>query len=245
MQNETVISVSHLYKSYGQKEVLHDLNLKISRGEVYGLLGANGAGKSTAIECMLGTRKADRGAALLLGESPDKRRKTIFERIGVQFQEARYPDKILVSELCEETASLYRKPLDYQPLIKQFGLEEKKKSLVAELSGGERQRLFVLLALIPGPEMVFLDELTTGLDARARRDVWNYLLELKKKGITLFLTSHYMDEVAILCDRIGILKEGVLIFEGRPQEAVSRSGCDNLEEAYLWFTEGENTIENI
>ena len=137
-----------------------------------------------------------------MGMNPQKERKKLFERVGVQFQEANYQDKIKVAELCEVTASLYKTSLDYGALLKQFGLSDKLKSLVSELSGGQKQRLFIVLALIPNPEVVFLDELTTGLDTKARRDVWKSLSELKEKGITILLTSHFMDEVEALCDRI-------------------------------------------
>ncbi|WGU96450.1 ABC transporter ATP-binding protein [Paenibacillus dendritiformis] len=163
---------------------------------------------------MLGTKKHDRGTISILGMDPQKDRKKLFERIGVQFQEAHYQDKITVAELCEVTQSLYKTSLDYTDLIKQFGLSEKLKSQVSELSGGQKQRLFIILALIPNPEVVFLDELTTGLDPKARRDVWRSLSDLKAKGLTILLTSHFMDEVEALCDKIMILKK--------------------LEDAYLW-----------
>lgn len=159
--------------------------------------------------------------------------------MGVQFQEPYYPDRIRVSELCEETASLYRSSQNYEKLLEQFGLAEKKELMVSKLSGGQKQRLFIVLALIPGPEVVFLDELTTGLDTKARREVWNHLLSLRQKGLTILLTSHFMDEVAILCDRIAILKKGQIIFEGTVDDAVTRSPHDNLEDAYLWFMESE------
>lgn len=140
------------------------------------MLGANGAGKSTTIECILGTRKQDSGTVSVLGMNPQKDREKLFERVGVQFQEANYQDKIRVAELCEVTASLYKTTLDYGNLLKQFGLSDKLKSPVSELSGGQKQRLFIVLALIPNPEVVFLDELTTGLDVRARQFLGAYLL---------------------------------------------------------------------
>lgn len=233
---KTTIQVSGLSKSYGALHVIKNLDLTVSKGEVYGLLGANGAGKSTAIECMLGTKKADTGSISILGMSPQKDRRSLFQQVGVQFQEANYPDKIRVSELCEETACLYNCPADYIKLLKQFGLQEKAKNFVSELSGGQKQRLFIVLALIPDPQVVFLDELTTGLDTKARRSVWKSLQELKDRGLTIFLTSHFMDEVDELCDRIGILKDGAFAFCGTTAEAVALSPGNTLEEAYLWFT---------
>ena len=238
---EQAISVSGLTKFYSGKKVIDDLSVSVSAGEIYGLLGANGAGKSTAIECILGTKKADKGIVSILGMSPEQDRKALFEYVGVQFQEANYPEKIKVGELCQETACLYKDPADYKALLKQYGLEEKEKAYVSELSGGQKQRLFIILALLSKPRAVFLDELTTGLDTRARRGVWKSLLELKKQGLTIFLTSHFMDEVEVLCDRIGILKDGSFVFTGTVQEAIEKSPYEKLEDAYLWYS-GEEEL---
>jgi ABC-2 type transport system ATP-binding protein len=237
---EITVKAGNLCKSYARVKAIENVNLSISRGEVFGLLGANGAGKSTTIECILGTRKPDHGTVSILGMNPLSDRKKLYERVGVQFQEANYPDKIEVYELCEVTASLYKAPQDYLALLQQFGLSDKRKSLVSELSGGQKQKLFIVLALIPNPEVIFLDELTTGLDARARREVWRCLTELKAKGITILLTSHFMDEVEVLCDRIMILKKGESIFCGTVQEAIAASPYNKFEDAYLWFTDEED-----
>jgi ABC-2 type transport system ATP-binding protein len=236
---ETAIEVKKLCKSYANVKAVQNINISICRGEVFGLLGANGAGKSTTIECILGTKKQDTGTVSILGMNPQKDRKKLFEKVSVQFQETNYQDKIRVAELCEVTASLYRNSLDYAGLLKQFGLSDKLKSPICELSGGQKQRLFIVLALIPNPEVVFLDELTTGLDARARRDVWKSLSDLKQKGLTILLTSHFMDEVETLCDKIMILKNGKTIFYGTVQEAVAASPYEKFEEAYLWYTDEE------
>lgn len=241
-----VIRVEHLSKNYGALVALNNLTLNVKRGTVFGLLGANGAGKSTAIECMLGTKKPDSGAAFIMGKNPLNERKTLFEKVGVQFQEANYQEKITVNELCEVTASLYKAPSSYRELLKRFGLKDKLTSPVLDLSGGQRQRLFIVLALIPNPEAVFLDELTTGLDARARRDVWKILSELKERGLTILLTSHFMDEVEELCDVICILKKGRTVFYGSVAEAVKQSPYNKFEDAYLWYTDEEDKDnENI
>ena len=236
---ETTIKVQKLCKSYGHIKAVENISISVCRGEVFGLLGANGAGKSTTMECMLGTKKQDSGTVSILGMDPQKERKKLFEQVGVQFQEANYHDKIKVAELCEVTASLYKTSLDYVFLLKQFGLSGKLKSLVNELSGGQKQRLFIVLALISNPKVVFLDELTTGLDARARRDVWKSLSALKANGITILLTSHFMDEVEALCDKIMILKKGKCSFCGTVQEAIAASPYENFEDSYLWFTDEE------
>ncbi|MCI7767180.1 MAG: ABC transporter ATP-binding protein [Oscillospiraceae bacterium] len=229
--------IKGLTKSYNGKNVLKGLSLSVKSGTVFGLLGANGAGKSTAIECMLGIKKADSGSSVLLGLDPPKDRRRLFEQVGVQFQESEYQNEIRVNELCEETACLYSSPDDYKALCGKFGIGDKLKSQVKSLSGGERQRLFIVLALIPKPRMVFLDELTTGLDARARRDVWKILSELKSKGLTIFLTSHFMDEVEALCDEICILRKGSPVFMGTVDEAKKKCGCDKFEDAYLILSE--------
>ncbi|APC78778.1 ABC transporter ATP-binding protein [Clostridium botulinum] len=234
-----VIKVHNLYKSYGNVQVVKDISLTVKKGEVFGLLGANGAGKSTTIECILGTKNFDDGEVSILCMNPKKERKRLFQKVGVQFQESNYQDKITVKELCEITEVLYKNPLDFNKLLEQFHLQDKARKLVSELSGGEKQRLFIILALIPNPEVVFLDELTTGLDVKARRDVWKCLLNLKKQGLTIFLTSHFMDEVEVLCDKICILKNGVIDFYGTVEEAVALSPYEKFEDAYLWFVDEE------
>lgn len=219
--------------------MVDNLSFKVEKGTVFGLLGANGAGKSTSIECILGTKKMDKGEVSILGLDSIYNRKELFQKVGVQFQEANYQENIKVEELCEVTTSLYKKPIDYKELLQRFGIKDKSKTLVKEISGGERQRLFIVLALIPNPEVVFLDELTTGLDARARRDVWQILKGLKKKGLTIVLTSHFMDEVEELCDVIYILKKGKVVFHGTVKEAIKASPYERLEDAYLWYTDEE------
>ncbi|MDF2672474.1 MAG: transporter related protein [Clostridiales bacterium] len=242
---EAKIKVENLSKSYAGVPAIKNVDISVGPGEVFGLLGANGAGKSTTIECILGIKKQDSGTVSVLGMSPQSDRKKLFERVGVQFQEANYQDRIRVDELCEVTQSLYKSSADYKSLLKQFGLLEKSKSLISELSGGQKQRLFIVLALIPKPEVVFLDELTTGLDTKARREVWKYLSDLKREGLTILLTSHFMDEVETLCDTIAILKKGEIIFYGSVNEAIESSPYENLEDAYLWYAEEENENENI
>ena len=243
---ETVIQVEKLSKSYAGVKAIQDVNISVCRGEVFGLLGANGAGKSTTIECILGTKKHDKGTVTVLNMDPVTERKKLFEKVGVQFQESHYQERIRVGELCRFTQALYKNPSDYRGLLKQFDISQKEKSPVSELSGGQKQRLSIILALIPHPEVVFLDELTTGLDARARRNVWKCLSALKENGLTIFLTSHFMDEVEALCDKIAILKKGNVIFQGTVKEALQASPYDRFEDAYLWYTdEEEHKYESI
>ena len=238
---QEVIKVEHLSKSYGSLLALDNISLSVQQNKVFGLLGANGAGKSTAIECILGTKQADSGTVSVLGCNPRKNRRSLFQKVGVQFQQCDYQPEIKVSELCEETACLYKGPADWKQLCTQFGIGDKLNRAVKGLSGGERQRLFIVLALIPNPQLVFFDELTTGLDARARRDVWRMLADLKDKGLTIFLTSHFMDEVEALCDEICILRKGKIVFQGTIEQAKLQCNCGKLEDAYLMLSGEEET----
>lgn len=242
---EYVIEASGLGKSYAGRAVLRDVSLSVRRGEIFGLLGANGAGKSTLVECLVGTRQPEQGTSAILGQDVRRNRRQLFERVGVQFQDNGYSEQITVAELCQEMASLYQAPIKWQELLKQFGLGEAGGQMVSQLSGGQRQRLFTVLALLPEPEVVFLDELTAGLDTLARQTVWKRLAALKEQGVSIFLTSHYMEEVERLCDRIAILRAGQLVFCGTPQKAVADSPCDSLEEAYLWYAGEEAADERF
>lgn len=240
---QTIINVSQLSKSYGNQLAADNISLSVKRGTIYGLLGANGAGKSSTLECILGTKNADSGTVSVLGYNPKKDRRRLFQHVGVQFQEADYQPEIKVSELCEETACLYEAPCDWKKLCEQFGIGAKTGNAVKSLSGGERQRLFIVLALIPNPKLVFLDELTTGLDTKARRDVWKILAGLKNKGLTIFLTSHFMDEVEALCDEICILRKGRAVFSGTVEQAKKLSACEKFEDAYLKLSGEEEENE--
>lgn len=231
----TCIEVSNLTKSFHGRTVVDGLSFRVQTGEVFGLLGHNGAGKSTAIDLLLGLKKADRGWGKVFGMEPGKHRKEVFERVGVQLQSSNYQNNIRVDELCQQKAVLYQNPEDYHKLLQFFSLEKFEKSQVSKLSGGEKQKLSVALTLLNRPEIIFLDELTTGLDTAARRDVWKRLKELKNRGTTIFLTTHYMEEAESLCDRICLIKEGKKIIEGTVNEVIEQSPYEHLEEAYLWY----------
>ena len=240
--NEPAVSVRNLTKSFSGRRVVDDLSFDVQKGEVFAMLGHNGAGKSTTIDLILGLKAPERGSAKILGMDAAKNRKQVFERVGVQLQNARYQLNITVEEACIEYASLYADPANYPKLLERFGLGTLRKSFVSKLSGGERQKLSVVLALIGSPEIVFLDELTTGLDVAARREVWRTLKQLKDRGLTIFLTTHYMEEAEALCDRVCIIKSGNKVAEGTIDEVIAVSGQNNLEEAYLFFMGEEELL---
>ena len=240
--NEPSVSVRNLTKSFSGRRVVDDLSFDVQKGEVFAMLGHNGAGKSTTIDLILGLKAPERGSAKILGMDAAKNRKQVFERVGVQLQNTRYQPNITVEEACIEYASLYADPANYPKLLERFGLGTLRKSFVSKLSGGERQKLSVVLALIGSPEIVFLDELTTGLDVAARREVWRTLKQLKDRGLTIFLTTHYMEEAEALCDRVCIIKSGKKAAEGTIDEVITASGQKNLEDAYLFFMGEEELL---
>ena len=240
--NEPSVRVRNLTKSFGKRRVVDDLSFDVQKGEVFALLGHNGAGKSTTIDLILGLKAQDGGSTEILGMEAAKHRKQVFERVGVQLQNTRYQPNITVEEACIEYASLYAQPADYPQLLERFGLGALKKSFVSKLSGGERQKLSVVLALIGDPEIVFLDELTTGLDVVARREVWRTLKQLKAQGLTIFLTTHTMEEAEALCDRVCIIRSGKKVVEGTIEEVVAASGQRKLEEAYLFYMGEEELL---
>lgn len=238
-----IVEIRALCKSYGKKHAISDLDLDIYEKEIIGIVGPNGAGKTTSIECILGVQKRDSGEVSVLGMDPLSSRKRLFQQVGVQLQETSYQDKIKVKEICETKSSYYKSVVNWRELLKRFGLIGKEKAEVNELSGGERQRLSVLLSLLHNPKLVFLDELTTGLDTKARREIWRFLLELKENGLTIVLSSHYMDEIEVLCDKLCILNEGRTVIYDTVKNVVGKSPYKTLEDAYLWYTNNRNSIE--
>ena len=236
------IEAEQLTKGIGGRNIINQLSFTIRKGEVFGLLGPNWAGKTTTIETLLGIKRPDQGSAKILGFDPRKQRREVFERVGVQLQSSSYQNNIRVGELCRELSSLYKQPRSYRELLSLFKLERFESQFVEKLSGGERQKLSIVLALIPNPEIIFLDELTTGLDTEARRSVWQTLLKLKETNLTIFLTTHYMEEAETLCDRLLLIKRGNIVAEGSISELLEESSQNSLEEAYLWYV-GEDEYE--
>ena len=196
---------------------MDDVSFSVYEGEIFGLIGPNGAGKTTTMECVEGIRRPDNGNVRVLGIDPYKEISTLQHRIGVQLQEAQLQKRIKVWEALDLMASLYPNPVDTGALLDQLGLSGKLNTRFMNLSGGQKQRLFVALALVNDPDVVFLDELTTGLDPQARRAIWDLIEGIKDRGKTVFLTTHLMEEAERLCDRVAIIENGRIIAMDSPQ----------------------------
>jgi ABC-2 type transport system ATP-binding protein len=218
-----VIQVSGIRKTYGRTVAVDEVSFEVNDGEIFGLIGPNGAGKTTTMECVEGIRKPDRGTISVLGLDPFRQVYKLQERIGVQLQQAQLQKRIKVWEAVDLWASLYRKKtIDGERLLEQLGLSDKRDAWFMNLSGGQKQRLFIALALINDPEVVFLDELTTGLDPQARRAIWELVRGIRERGKTVFLTTHLMEEAERLCDRVAIIEHGRIIDIDTPQRLVAR-----------------------
>ena len=234
-----VISISHLAKRYGATVAVDDVSLEVMKGEIFGLIGPNGAGKTTTMECVQGSRRADRGTISVLGLDPQRDANALRQRIGVQHQEAHLQKRIKVWEAVDLWASLYDRAVDTEPLLSRLGLAEKRNAWFMTLSGGQKQRLFIALALINEPEVVFLDELTTGLDPQARRAIWGLVTGIRERGTTVFLTTHLMEEAERLCDRVAIIEHGRIIEMGTPAELVERH-CPERAVVYTSDLDGQS-----
>src|SRR6478752_3096980 len=206
-----VIEVTGLTKRYGGQAVVDGISLHVEKGEIFGILGPNGAGKTTAVGCMEGLRKRDGGQVRILGLDPLTDRQRLHLRIGVQLQESQLQEKLKVREALELYASFYPHPADWHELLERWGLAAKADAKFAKLSGGQKQRLFIALALIGNPEVVFLDELTSGLDPGARHATWDLISQVRAQGVTVVLVSHFMDEVEELCDRVAVFDRGSVV----------------------------------
>jgi ABC-2 type transport system ATP-binding protein len=222
-RNGPVISVSAIRKSYGKTVAVDEISFDVSNGEIFGLIGPNGAGKTTTMECVEGIRTPDRGSITVLGLDPFRDVYELQERIGVQLQQAQLQKRIKVREAVQLWASLYRKkPATGEQLLEHLGLGDKREAWFMTLSGGQKQRLFIALALINDPEVVFLDELTTGLDPQARRAIWELVRGIRDRGKTVFLTTHLMEEAERLCDRVAVIEHGRIIDIDTPRRLVDR-----------------------
>ena len=217
-----VVHVENIRKAYGKTLAVADVSFEVRRGEIFGLIGPNGAGKTTTMECVEGLRRPDGGTIAVLGLDPVRDAYKLQDRLGVQLQEAQLQKRIKVREAVDLWASLYPRSIDPNLLLDQLGLTDKRNAWFMTLSGGQKQRLFIALALINDPELVFLDELTTGLDPQARRAIWDLVRGIRHRGKTVFMTTHLMEEAERLCDRVAVIDHGRIIDIGSPASLVRR-----------------------
>jgi ABC-2 type transport system ATP-binding protein len=222
----TVIEVKNLVKTYGNLNAVDGVSFSVEEGEIFGIVGPNGAGKTTIVESVEGLRRPDGGSISVLGLDPIRHRYEITERVGAQLQESRLQDKIKVGEALDLYASFYRNPADWRELMDRLGLQNKADSVYSNLSGGQKQRLAVALALVGSPEIAILDELTTGLDPRARRSVWENIEQIRATGVTVVLVTHFMEEAERLCDRIMVVDQGRVVALDSPSGLVQGIGSE-------------------
>ena len=220
----TVVRVEELRKSYGAITAVDGVSFEVYEGEIFGVVGPNGAGKTTALECIEGLRSPDGGRIEVLGLNHERDEYELRERIGVQLQQSALNARIKVWEALDLFAAFYRRSVPWEPLLEQLGLADKRNAPFAKLSGGQKQRLFIALSLVNDPELVFLDELTTGLDPHARRSMWDLLLDIRKHGKTIVLSTHFMEEAERLCDRVAIIDRGRIVALDSPRNLIRGLG---------------------
>ncbi len=223
---DTIVKVEGLRKTYGATVAVEELSFEVKEGEIFGMVGPNGAGKTTTIECLEGLRKPDAGTIRVLGVDPQREGHTLRERTGMQLQQSNLPDRMKVWEALDLYSSFYPEAADWNELLSQLGLEEKCNTPFSKLSGGQKQRLFIALALLPDPQLVFLDELTTGLDPQARHAIWDLVRDVRAKGKTVLLTTHFMEEAEKLCDRVAILDHGKIVALDTPGNLIHNLGAE-------------------
>ncbi len=228
--------VQNLRKCYGSLIAVNDISFQVREGEIFGMVGPNGAGKTTTIECIEGLRRPDSGQVTVLGMDPCSQRQAVARRVGIQLQESALPARLRVGEAMELFASFADGKADAQALLEGVGLGKKQTATFSKLSGGEKQRLFVALALINHPDIVFFDELTTGLDPQGRRAMWDLVRYVRQEGCTVFLTTHFMEEAERLCDRVLIIDHGQIVALDSPEALIRSLGVEKR----LVFTLPEN-----
>jgi ABC-2 type transport system ATP-binding protein len=230
-----IVKVERLSKTYGTTVAVNQVTFDVQEGEIFGMIGPNGAGKTTTIECLEGLRKPDSGTVSVLGVDPQRNTKFLHTRTGMQLQQSNLPERMKVWEALDLYSSFYPKAADWKELLQQLGLEEKRNTPFSKLSGGQKQRLFIALALLPDPQLLFLDELTTGLDPQARHVIWDLVRDLRSKGKTILLTTHYMEEAERLCDRVTILDHGRIVALDTPAALIRSLGA---EERVIFSVDG-------
>ena len=223
---KAVVQVDKLRKVYGATVAVDEVSFEVQEGEIFGVVGPNGAGKTTTIECLEGLRKPDSGTVRVLGVDPQVDGQFLREHAGMQLQQSNLPERMRVWEALDLYSSFYPHATDWRVLLTRLGIDEKKNTPFAKLSGGQKQRLFIALALLPDPQVIFLDELTTGLDPQARHAIWDLVRDVQAQGKTILLTTHFMEEAERLCDRVAVLDHGRIIALDTPQALIHDLGAE-------------------
>lgn len=224
--SDPIIQVEQLEKVYGDFVAVRDVSFRVKQGEIFGILGPNGAGKTTTVETVMGLREPTSGSIRVLGLDPQRQTEALRQRTGIQLQKASLPDRLRVWEALDLFASFYQHPADWHALLDQWGLTEKRNTPFGSLSGGQQQRLFIALALINNPELVVLDELTTGLDPQARRATWELIRQIRERGTTVVLVTHFMDEAEMLCDRVALVDNKTIVAMDTPQKLIANLNAE-------------------
>ena len=223
-ESKPVVTVQKLVKRYGEFVAVDDVSFSIKEGEIFGIIGPNGAGKTTTVECISGLRTPDSGSIDVYGLSPQRDRGKMREFVGVQLQEAALPPRLKVGEAVNLFASFYPNPLDPDELLESLGIKQIEDSIFRKLSGGQKQRLSIALALVGRPRIAILDELTTGLDPEARRETWDLIEGIRRRGATVILVTHFMDEAERLCDRLALINHGAIAVLDTPEAIAATAG---------------------
>jgi ABC-2 type transport system ATP-binding protein len=223
---DPIVHVERLRKAYGATIAVDEISFEVREGEIFGMVGPNGAGKTTTIECIEGLRTPDQGTVRVLGFDPQREKRVLRTCIGMQLQQSNLPERMRVWEALDLYSTFYPKAADWKKLLVQLGLEEKRNAPFSKLSGGQKQRLFIALALLPDPRLIFLDELTTGLDPQARHAIWDLVRDVRSKGKTVLLTTHFMEEAERLCDRLAILDHGRIVALDTPAALIRSLGAE-------------------
>ncbi|MET7403167.1 ABC transporter ATP-binding protein [Dactylosporangium sp. NPDC005572] len=228
-----VIDVSNLHKRYADHVAVADVSFSVEAGEIFGIVGPNGAGKTTTVECIEGLRAPDGGSVRVLGLDPIRDRDAVRRQLGIQLQESQLPDRIRVWEALDLYSSFYPDPADWRALMDELGLTPKRNTPFAKLSGGQKQRLSIALALVGNPSVAILDELTTGLDPQARRDTWELIRQVRARGVTVVLVTHFMDEAERLCDRLAVIAAGRVVTVDTPAALIANADVPGVERPTL------------
>jgi ABC-2 type transport system ATP-binding protein len=238
----TIVEVKELCKTYGRTKAVDEVSFEVQEGEIFGMVGPNGAGKTTTIECIEGLRRPDSGIVRVLGLDPSRQERKLRPLLGIQLQQANLPEHLKVWEALDLYASFYNHTLDWKILLDELGLVEKRNTSFRKLSGGQKQRLFIALALLNDPQLVFLDELTTGLDPQARHRIWELVQGVRERGKTVFLTTHFMEEAERLCDRVAILDHGQIVALDTPSNLIADL---EISERVIFSVDGSTLPEGL